>query len=68
MEGDATLFARQDYAEEAGRIVDEALKADTPLHEYKPTTWGPKAAGRITPPGGWHNPDSGDESKMKAYS
>ncbi|MBA2669096.1 MAG: hypothetical protein H0U67_01840 [Gemmatimonadetes bacterium] len=68
MEGNATLFARQDYAEEAWRIVDAALKADTPLHEYKPTTWGPRAAGRITPPGGLHNPDGGDESKLKACS
>ncbi len=68
MEGDATLFARQDYAEEAWRIVDAALKADTPVHAYKPKTWGPKAAGRITPPGGWHNPDGGVESKKKACS
>jgi len=68
MEGDATLFARQDYAEEAWRIVDAVLKADTPVHDYKPKTWGPKAAGRITPPGGWHNPGGGDESKMNACS
>ncbi len=68
MEGDATHFARQDYAEEAWRIVDAALKADTPLHEYKPKTWGPRAAGRVTPPGGLNNPDGGDESKLKACS
>lgn len=68
MEGDATFHARQDYAEEAWRIVDAALKAKPPVRAYKPGTWGPKAAGRITPPGGWHNPGSGDESKMKAYS
>ncbi len=68
MAGDPTLFARQDYAEEAWRIVDAALKADTPVHEYKPNTWGPKAARRITPAGGWHNPDGGGESKMKACS
>ena len=34
MAGDATLFAREDYVEEAWRIVDPALKADTPVFEY----------------------------------
>ena len=56
MQGDATLFARQDYAEEAWRIVDPVLTADTPVHEYKPETWGPPEVDRVTPPGGWHNP------------
>ena len=31
MAGDATLFAREDYVEEAWRIVDPALKAGTPV-------------------------------------
>src|SRR4029077_4530720 len=34
MEGDASLFAREDYVEEAWRIVDPVLKAGTPLYEY----------------------------------
>jgi len=29
LKGDATLFAREDYVEEAWRIVDPLLKADT---------------------------------------
>ena len=41
MAGDATLFAREDYVEEAWRIVDPALKAGTPVYEYEPNTWGP---------------------------
>ena len=56
MAGDATLFAREDYVEEAWRIVDPALKAGTPVYEYEPTTWGPTEVERVTPPGGWHNP------------
>jgi glucose-6-phosphate 1-dehydrogenase len=32
MAGDATLFARQDYVEEAWRIVDPVLKGDTPVY------------------------------------
>jgi glucose-6-phosphate 1-dehydrogenase len=56
MAGDATLFARQDYVEEAWRIVDPALQAGTPVFEYEPKTWGPKEVALVTPPGGWHNP------------
>jgi glucose-6-phosphate 1-dehydrogenase len=57
MNGNATLFAREDYVEEAWRIVDPVLKADTPVHEYEPNTWGPgEASSALSPPGGWHNP------------
>jgi glucose-6-phosphate 1-dehydrogenase len=56
MAGDATLFAREDYVEEAWRIVDPVLKAGTPLHDYEPKTWGPVAVESVTPPGGWSNP------------
>jgi len=56
MAGDATLFAREDYVEEAWRIVDPVLKAGTPVHEYEPNTWGPAEAACVTPPGGWSNP------------
>jgi glucose-6-phosphate 1-dehydrogenase len=56
MQGDATLFAREDYVEEAWRIVDPVLKTDTPVYEYEADTWGPKEADRVTPPGGWQNP------------
>jgi len=55
--GDATLFARQDYVEEAWRIVDPVLKQGSPLHSYQPNTWGPiELDQRLAPPGGWHNP------------
>jgi glucose-6-phosphate 1-dehydrogenase len=56
MAGDATLFAREDYVEEAWRIVDPVLKAGTPVHEYEPGTWGPGEVARVTPPGGWCDP------------
>src|SRR4029077_2710130 len=58
MEGDATLFAREDYVEEAWRIVDPVLKSDTPVSEYEPGTWGPsEALQRLVPPDGWRNPE-----------
>ena len=57
MAGDATLFAREDYVEEAWRIVDPVLKAGTPVYEYEPKTWGPREADQqVSPGGGWHNP------------
>jgi glucose-6-phosphate 1-dehydrogenase len=62
MEGDATLFAREDYVEEAWRIVDPVLKAETPVYEYKANTWGPSEAERVTPVGGWSNPTIAEEA------
>ena len=56
MAGDATLFAREDYVEEAWRIVDPVLRAGTPVFEYEPHTWGPTEVEKVTPLGGWHNP------------
>lgn len=56
MAGDATLFARQDYVEEAWRIVDPELQADTPVFDYEPGTWGPQEVEQITPAGAWQNP------------
>ena len=57
MKGDATLFARQDYVEEAWRIVDPVLKADTPVYSYEPSNWGPREVEEaVAPVGGWHNP------------
>jgi len=56
MAGDATPFAREDYVEEAWRIVDPALKAGTPVYEYEPKTWGPIEVEPVTPPGGWSDP------------
>ncbi len=62
MAGDRTLFAREDYVEEAWRIVDPVLKAGTPVYAYAPGTWGPRQAGEsVTPPGGWQNPIVADQ-------
>ena len=67
MAGDATLFAREDYVEEAWRIVEPLLKEETPVHSYEPGEWGPKEADRLLPPGGWANPivnhDASQETK-----
>jgi glucose-6-phosphate 1-dehydrogenase len=57
MVGDAALFAREDYVEEAWRIVDPALKASTPISRYEQKTWGPaEVEKQVSPPGGWLDP------------
>jgi glucose-6-phosphate 1-dehydrogenase len=51
MRGETFRFAREDYVEEAWRIVDPVLDAGPPI-VYEQNTWGPKqAAGMV--PGGW---------------
>jgi glucose-6-phosphate 1-dehydrogenase len=69
MHGDATLFAREDYVEEAWRIVDPILKSASPVYEYEPGTWGPREVdARVSPPAGWHNPNlaAGRPAPIKA--
>ena len=57
MAGESTQFARQDYVEEAWRIVDPVLKVATPVYQYDQGTWGPKeTVAKVVPPGGWANP------------
>jgi len=56
MAGDSTLFAREDYVEEAWRIVEPVLKQKTPVYQYAPGSWGPNEVVQVTPTGGWNNP------------
>jgi glucose-6-phosphate 1-dehydrogenase len=63
MRGDTTLFAREDYVEEAWRIVDPVLKANTPVYEYDPNTWGPVEVERVTPSCGWVNPKANGQDQ-----
>ncbi len=57
LNGDATLFTRQDAVEAAWRIVDPVLDHGPPLHRYRGGTWGPPAADAIITDGdGWYNP------------
>ena len=66
MIGDSTLFAREDYVEEAWRIVESVLKKNTPVHQYAAGTWGPNEVDRVTPTGGWSNP--GEKQAFKVAS
>ena len=66
MAGDATHFARQDYVEEAWRIVDPVLKVGTPIYDYEKSSWGPgEGDQRVSPAGGWHNPTATDQEDFR---
>ncbi|MGA9041521.1 MAG: glucose-6-phosphate dehydrogenase [Terriglobales bacterium] len=55
--GNPGRFARQDYVEEAWRIVDPILGSVTPVHSYAPGSWGPQEADGFTGKNdGWINP------------
>jgi glucose-6-phosphate 1-dehydrogenase len=57
--GVSARFARQDYVEEAWRIVNPVLDDATPIHQYDPGSWGPEVTDRlVAPPGGWINPSA----------
>ena len=69
MTGDPTFFAREDYVEEAWRIVDPVLKADTPVFEYDKGSWGPgEVEQKVSPPGGWHNPAVADQEDFRVQA
>jgi glucose-6-phosphate 1-dehydrogenase len=69
MAGDSTLFAREDYVEEAWRIVDPILKAATPVYEYDAGAWGPgQVEQSVRPPAGWHNPSAADQGDSRALA
>jgi glucose-6-phosphate 1-dehydrogenase len=57
LRGNSARFARQDYVEEAWRIVDPILRGAAPVHAYERGTWGPpQADALIASDGGWFDP------------
>jgi glucose-6-phosphate 1-dehydrogenase len=57
MNGDGTLFTRQDAVEMAWQIVQPILGSTAPAHPYEPGTWGPaETKGTFAPPHGWIDP------------
>jgi glucose-6-phosphate 1-dehydrogenase len=57
MEGDPSLFSREDTIEAQWRIVEPILEAPPPLHFYDCGTWGPAEADRLLPEcHKWNNP------------
>jgi glucose-6-phosphate 1-dehydrogenase len=63
LEGDPTLFGRQDVVEAAWRIVDPILKLRKPVELYEPGSWGPASAdAMIEAFGGWQWPQRPEAS------
>jgi glucose-6-phosphate 1-dehydrogenase len=59
MEGDATLFAREDAVEAAWAVVQPILGSRTPVYAYEPGSGGPREAEGLTSEiGGWDAPTS----------
>jgi glucose-6-phosphate 1-dehydrogenase len=55
--GDTSLFTQDASVEAAWRVVDPVLTAGTPVLEYEPGTWGPKASAEVVNDGDtWHDP------------
>jgi glucose-6-phosphate 1-dehydrogenase len=64
LQGDGSLFTREDAVEPAWAVVDPVLGNVTPVHEYEPETWGPAEADRIVADhGGWHNPKPKEDNE-----
>ncbi len=54
MEGDHTLFLREDVVERAWEILQPVLDRPTPVVTYEPGTWGPAEADALVAPRTWH--------------
>jgi glucose-6-phosphate 1-dehydrogenase len=54
MEGDHTLFIRQDGVERAWEILEPLLRRPPTLHVYDKGSWGPSEAEALIHPRKWH--------------
>ena len=54
MEGDHTLFLREDEVERAWEVLMPVLDAPPEVEPYEPGTWGPREAEALVLPRHWH--------------
>ncbi len=54
MEGDQTLFTREDSVERAWQLLMPVLEDPSPVVEYEPGSWGPEEADALVSPRRWH--------------
>ncbi len=54
MDGDHTLFAREDSVERGWTVVQPALENPAPLCTYPAGSWGPPEADKLIAPRAWH--------------
>ena len=66
LEGDPSLFARQDAIEAQWAIVEPVLGDVSPLYIYEPNTWGPAEADQLNvASGGWFEPIVTDDEMRR---
>jgi glucose-6-phosphate 1-dehydrogenase len=63
MEGDHTLFTREDEVERAWEVLAPVLESPPSVDFYEPGSWGPKAADALIAPRRWHVTPLGDEEE-----
>ena len=66
MDGDHTLFTRQDAVERSWEIVEPLLQDHGTVHRYEPGTWGPPEATELIAPREWHLGRGGKERSAGA--
>ena len=60
MSGDPTYFAREDFVEEAWRVIQPLLDAPPPVEVYRQGSWGPHGAEALVRGyDDWHEPSPG---------
>lgn len=66
MDGDHTLFTRQDGVERSWEIVEPILSDHGTVHLYEPGSWGPAEAAQLIAPRQWHLGRGGKERSATA--
>jgi glucose-6-phosphate 1-dehydrogenase len=60
LDGDHTLFIREDEVERGWAVVQPVLDDPPPITTYRAGSWGPKEADELVRPLHWHDVRSGD--------
>jgi glucose-6-phosphate 1-dehydrogenase len=58
LDGDHTLFIREDEVERGWAVVQPVLDAPPPIATYRAGSWGPKEADELVRPLHWHDADA----------
>jgi glucose-6-phosphate 1-dehydrogenase len=57
LEGDHTLFIREDEVERGWQIIEPVLQRPPPVQPYAAGSWGPDQADALAAPSHWHSLD-----------
>jgi glucose-6-phosphate 1-dehydrogenase len=68
MQGDHTLFTREDEVERAWEVLMPVLDEPPAVVPYQPGSWGPPEADELLLPRHWHVTPPRDGSEDRPYS